>query len=75
MKLKAIQMDPQLYYASRNLAFIKMMGGRNRDAEEYLNSFLDDLTPSAKLNTIQPSPICIIGTGNWIRHCPCAIRV
>ncbi len=41
MKLKAMQMDPQMSYASRNLAFIKMRGGRNKAASEDLKSFLD----------------------------------
>ena len=40
MKSKAMQMDPQMYYASRNLAFIKMRVGRNKAAAEYLKSFL-----------------------------------
>ncbi len=42
MKNKAIQMDPQIYYASRNLAFIEMMRGRNRAAAERLKSHLND---------------------------------
>jgi serine/threonine protein kinase/Tfp pilus assembly protein PilF len=36
MKSKAIQMDPQIYYASRNLAFLEMMRGRNKAAGERL---------------------------------------
>jgi serine/threonine protein kinase/tetratricopeptide (TPR) repeat protein len=40
MKSKAIQMDPQIYYASRNLAFIEMMQGRYQDAAERLNKLL-----------------------------------
>ena len=40
MKSKAMQMDPQMYYASRNLAFIMMRSGRNKAAAEYLESFL-----------------------------------
>ncbi|HTY62163.1 MAG TPA: protein kinase [Acidobacteriota bacterium] len=40
MKSKAMQMDPQMYYASRILAFIKMRCGRNKAAAEYLQSFL-----------------------------------
>jgi serine/threonine protein kinase/tetratricopeptide (TPR) repeat protein len=40
MKSKAMQMDPQMYYASRNLAFIRMRCGRNKAAVEYLKSFL-----------------------------------
>ncbi len=38
MKTKAIQMDPQIYYASRNLAFIEMMCGRYKAAAERLKS-------------------------------------
>jgi serine/threonine protein kinase/tetratricopeptide (TPR) repeat protein len=38
MKTKAIQMDPQLSYASCNLAYIAMMRGRYRAAAEYLKS-------------------------------------
>jgi tetratricopeptide (TPR) repeat protein len=38
MKSKAIQMDPHMYYASRNLAFIQMMQGRNKAAAETLKS-------------------------------------
>jgi serine/threonine protein kinase/tetratricopeptide (TPR) repeat protein len=38
MKSKAIQMDPQMYYASRNLAFIEMMCGRYEAAAERLKS-------------------------------------
>ncbi len=41
MKNTAIQMDPQIYYASRNLAFIEMMRGRNKRAVERLNSLLN----------------------------------
>jgi serine/threonine protein kinase/Flp pilus assembly protein TadD len=48
MKLKAIQMDPQMYYASRNLAFIRMMGGRYKAAEEYLKSSLSALDSTVK---------------------------
>jgi eukaryotic-like serine/threonine-protein kinase len=40
MKSKAMQMDPQMYYAARNLAFIKIRCGRNKAAAEYLKSFL-----------------------------------
>jgi len=38
MKTKAIQMDPQMYYAGRNLAYIDMMRGRNKAAAERLSS-------------------------------------
>jgi serine/threonine protein kinase/tetratricopeptide (TPR) repeat protein len=41
MKKKAIGMDPQIYYASRNLAFIEMLRGQYRVAEERLNSLFD----------------------------------
>jgi serine/threonine protein kinase/Tfp pilus assembly protein PilF len=41
MKNKAIQMDPQIYYASRNLAFIEMMRGGYKAAAERLKSLLD----------------------------------
>ena len=41
MKSKAIQMDPQMYYAGRNLAFIMIRRGRNKSAAQYLKSFLD----------------------------------
>ncbi len=40
MKRKAIQMDPQIYYAGRNLAYIEMMRGRNKAAEERLKRLL-----------------------------------
>jgi tetratricopeptide (TPR) repeat protein len=40
MKSKAFQMDPQMYYASRNLAYIEMMRGRNRAAAERLRSLI-----------------------------------
>jgi serine/threonine protein kinase/tetratricopeptide (TPR) repeat protein len=47
MKSKAIQMDPLMYYASRNLAYIEMLCGRNKAAEKQLESLLaatdDDL--------------------------------
>lgn len=50
MKTRAMQMDPQIYYASRMLAFIKMLGGRNRAAAADLNSYLNvpDLTVRAQ---------------------------
>jgi tetratricopeptide (TPR) repeat protein len=38
MKAKAIQMDPQMYYAGRNLAFIEILRGRYKAAAERLNS-------------------------------------
>ncbi|MBN2243115.1 MAG: protein kinase [Acidobacteria bacterium] len=40
MKLKAIELDPQIYYASRNLSYIHMLCGRNRAAEIRLQSLL-----------------------------------
>jgi len=40
MKLEAIKRDPQMYYASRILAFIDMLHGRNQAAEERLLSLL-----------------------------------
>jgi eukaryotic-like serine/threonine-protein kinase len=40
MKERAIQMDPQIYYASRNLAVIKMLRGQNEAAGERLDSLL-----------------------------------
>jgi serine/threonine protein kinase/tetratricopeptide (TPR) repeat protein len=39
MKSKAIQMDPQMYYAIRNLANIEMMRGRHKAAGERLKTF------------------------------------
>jgi serine/threonine protein kinase/Tfp pilus assembly protein PilF len=41
MKSKAIKMDPQIYYASRNLAFIEMMRGRNKMAGDRLKELFD----------------------------------
>lgn len=38
MKSKAIQMNPKMYYASRNLAFIEMLRGRNTAAGERIQS-------------------------------------
>ncbi len=38
MKLQALKMDPKIYYASRNLAFIEMMRGRNKAAAERIKS-------------------------------------
>jgi tetratricopeptide (TPR) repeat protein len=52
MKTKAIQMDPQMDYASRNLAYIEMMRGRNRAAGERLKALLakaDDKMQQAQL--------------------------
>jgi serine/threonine protein kinase/tetratricopeptide (TPR) repeat protein len=41
MKLRAIQMDPQMYYAVRNLANIEIMRGQYRAALERLRSFFN----------------------------------
>jgi serine/threonine protein kinase/tetratricopeptide (TPR) repeat protein len=41
MKAKAIQMDPQMYYAIGNLANIEMLRGRYRAATERLRSFFE----------------------------------
>ncbi|MBN1570939.1 MAG: protein kinase [Acidobacteria bacterium] len=41
MKLKAILLDPQMYYASLNLGYIELLCGRNRAAEKHLKSFLE----------------------------------
>jgi tetratricopeptide (TPR) repeat protein len=38
MKKQAISMDPQIYYASRNLAFIEMLRGQYKAASERLKS-------------------------------------
>jgi len=48
MKNKAIQMDPQIYYASRNLAFIEMLRGRYAAAAERLNSLFSDTEDKAQ---------------------------
>jgi serine/threonine protein kinase/Tfp pilus assembly protein PilF len=41
MKSTAIRMDPMMYYASRNLAFIDMMRGRYKAAAQVLNSLIN----------------------------------
>lgn len=41
MKSKAIQADPQMYYAIRNLANIEIMRGRNKAASERLKTFFN----------------------------------
>jgi tetratricopeptide (TPR) repeat protein len=41
MKSKAIQVDPQMYYAIRNLANIEIMRGRNKAAAERLKAFFN----------------------------------
>ncbi len=48
MKNKAIEMDPQIYYASRNLAFIEMLRGRYLAAAERLNSLFGDTDDKAQ---------------------------
>jgi len=48
MKTKAIEMDPEMYYASRNLAFIDMLRGRYDDAEQRLNSLFAATEPNAQ---------------------------
>jgi tetratricopeptide (TPR) repeat protein len=40
MKQRAIQLDPQMYYASGVLGYIELMCGRNKAAEKYLKSLL-----------------------------------
>jgi serine/threonine protein kinase/tetratricopeptide (TPR) repeat protein len=40
MKLKAIQLDPQMFYASLNLGYIERICGRNKAAEKHLKSLL-----------------------------------
>jgi serine/threonine protein kinase/Tfp pilus assembly protein PilF len=40
MKLTALRLDPQMYYASLNLGYIEMLCGRNRAAEKHLKSSL-----------------------------------
>jgi tetratricopeptide (TPR) repeat protein len=40
MKLTAIRIDPQMYYASLNLGYIEMLCGRNKAAEKLLKSLL-----------------------------------
>ncbi len=53
MKSKAIQMDPLMYYASRNLAYIEMLRGRYRAAEkrlELLLSSTEDELQEARYN-------------------------
>jgi tetratricopeptide (TPR) repeat protein len=42
MKSKALQLDPKLEYASLNLAFIEILCGRNKMAEESLRTLLNN---------------------------------
>jgi len=44
MKSKAIHMDPQMYYATRNLANIEIMRGHYKAASERLKSFFEATT-------------------------------
>ncbi len=51
MKSGALKQDPLLYYASRSLAYIDILSGRNKAAEERLKSLLagtDDRTQKAR---------------------------
>jgi serine/threonine protein kinase/tetratricopeptide (TPR) repeat protein len=48
MKSKALQKDPSLYYASRSLAYIDILQGRNRAAEQRLKSLLATTDDSAE---------------------------
>jgi eukaryotic-like serine/threonine-protein kinase len=51
MKAKAIQMDPQMYYASRNLAFSEMLRGRYKaaiDRLKLLSTTTDDTAQRAQ---------------------------
>jgi serine/threonine protein kinase/tetratricopeptide (TPR) repeat protein len=51
MKRMSIQLDPQLYYPRRNLAFIEIMRGRNKAAEKELQDLLkvtDESTEKAQ---------------------------
>ena len=48
MKRKATQLDPQLYYAIRNLAFIQIIKGRYKNAEDTLKSLLEKTDDSAQ---------------------------
>ncbi len=51
MKLEAIRLDPQMYYASRNLAYIDMLRGRHQAAEKRLLSLMsstEDTTQRAQ---------------------------
>ena len=41
MKSKAVQKDPSLYYASRSLAFIDLLQGRNLAAEQRLKQLVE----------------------------------
>ncbi|MEJ2244604.1 MAG: protein kinase [Acidobacteriota bacterium] len=51
MKQTAIQLDPEQYYSSRNLAFINILQGRYKDAESTLKTLLgktDDVSRKAQ---------------------------
>ena len=49
MKLKAIELDPHLYYPRRSLAFIEMRRGRYKSAEEILQKLIADIDDEAQL--------------------------
>jgi len=49
MKLKAIDLDPLLYYPRRNLAFIEILRGRNKAAEEILHNLIADIDDKSQL--------------------------
>jgi eukaryotic-like serine/threonine-protein kinase len=59
MKTKAIRMDPQLSYASCNLAYIAMMRGQNKVAAEYLKSMA--ATPDNTLQARYFAAIAFLG--------------
>ncbi len=51
MKSSALKQDPLLYYASRSLAYIDLLSGRNKAAEERLKALVagtDDRTQKAR---------------------------
>jgi serine/threonine protein kinase/tetratricopeptide (TPR) repeat protein len=48
MKSKAVQKDPSLYYASRSLAYIDILQGRNRAAEQRLKSLVSTTDDNAE---------------------------
>jgi tetratricopeptide (TPR) repeat protein/tRNA A-37 threonylcarbamoyl transferase component Bud32 len=49
MKRRAIELDPQMYYASRILAYIDMLRGRNRAAEKRLLSLVSSTEDNAQI--------------------------
>ncbi len=51
MKARCLQLDPQMYYASRSLVYIDVLSGRNKAAEERLRALLqttDDKVQKAR---------------------------